>query len=133
MIKLNCITLPVDDFARSLSFYRDWLRLPEESVTPGEDHCAFQFPGGLYLVIIKRDEFAQVAAPAGLKATPGATSAIVSYFAASPADVDSAVARAETSGGTATKPAQMPWGYTGYVQDPDGHLWEVMFNAELAA
>ena len=37
------------------------------------------------------------------------------------------------AGATVTKPAGPTFwgGYAGYFQDPDGHLWEVAFNAAL--
>jgi len=37
---------------------------------------------------------------------------------------------AAAAGGTITKPAQdVFWGgYSGYFADPDGHLWEVVWN-----
>ena len=44
-------------------------------------------------------------------------------------DLDRAVA----AGATITKPAgETFWGgYAGYFQDPDGHLWEVVWNPQL--
>ena len=49
---------------------------------------------------------------------------------ASREDVDALIARAETAGGKVLdKPRDRPWGiYSGYFQDPDGHLWEIMHN-----
>ena len=38
----------------------------------------------------------------------------------------------QAAGATIVKPAhQTFWGgYTGYFQDPDGHVWEVAFNPQ---
>ncbi len=38
--------------------------------------------------------------------------------------------QAERAGATIVKPAQATFygGYAGYFQDPDGHLWEVVWN-----
>jgi hypothetical protein len=48
-------------------------------------------------------------------------------------EVDSVLAEAKAAGATLTGPARArPWGiYSGYFRDPDGHLWEVMWNPEL--
>lgn len=38
--------------------------------------------------------------------------------------------RAAAAGATVVKPAQETFygGYAGYFADPDGHLWDVVFN-----
>jgi uncharacterized protein len=45
-------------------------------------------------------------------------------------DVDVLLDRAEAAGATRTAPAHdRPWGiYSGYFRDPDGHLWEIIWN-----
>ena len=45
-------------------------------------------------------------------------------------EVDEVVSRAEAAGATVTdRPHDRPWGiYSGYFQDPDGHLWEIIWN-----
>ena len=136
MTTIHCLTLAVDDIERSLTFYRDGLGLP----TPGDagaggDHVALPLPGGLYFVLILRPEFAEFTGLAGqTTAAPGTSECILSYFAASREDVDAILDRAERAGGLRRGPtAERPWGYAGYFSDPDGHLWEVMWNAGLAA
>ena len=44
------------------------------------------------------------------------------------------MAQAEAAGATITDPARDRFfgGYSGYFQDPDGHLWEVIWNPEFA-
>jgi uncharacterized glyoxalase superfamily protein PhnB len=48
----------------------------------------------------------------------------------SPGDVDRAVAEFVAAGATIVKhPEPTEWGgYSGYVADPDGHLWEIAHN-----
>ena len=50
------------------------------------------------------------------------------------AEVDALLARAEGAGATLTaSPRDRPWGiYSGYFRDPDGHLWEVIWNPRYA-
>jgi uncharacterized glyoxalase superfamily protein PhnB len=45
------------------------------------------------------------------------------------------LAQAEAAGGRLLNPAQPTFwgGYGGYFQDPDGHVWEVVFNPHLQA
>jgi uncharacterized glyoxalase superfamily protein PhnB len=49
------------------------------------------------------------------------------------AAVDEALRAAVAAGATVTDPAhERPWGiYSGYFQDPDGHLWEVICNPAM--
>ncbi|HEY2365823.1 MAG TPA: VOC family protein, partial [Polyangiaceae bacterium] len=47
--------------------------------------------------------------------------------------VDAVLSSARAAGATLTDTAHdRPWGiYSGYFADPDGHLWEVLWNAAL--
>jgi len=47
--------------------------------------------------------------------------------------VDAVLGAAEAAGARLTAPAhERPWGiYSGYFQDLDGHLWEVIWNPAL--
>lgn len=49
------------------------------------------------------------------------------------AEVDDVMEQARKAGATIVKPtADTFWGgYGGYFQDPDGHLWEVVWNPDL--
>ena len=57
----------------------------------------------------------------------------IGHAVASKAGVDAQLARAEAAGATVTVAArERPWGiYAGYFRDPDGHLWEVMWNPQI--
>ena len=48
-------------------------------------------------------------------------------------DVDAVMAQAKAAGAQIVKPAANTFwgGYGGYFQDPDGHLWEVVWNPQL--
>jgi len=48
-------------------------------------------------------------------------------------EVDALMELAEKAGAKIVKPAADTFrgGYAGYFQDPDGHLWEVVYNPEL--
>lgn len=48
-------------------------------------------------------------------------------------EVDEVMNLAEKAGATIIKPAQDTFygGYAGYFQDPDRHLWEVVYNPDF--
>jgi uncharacterized protein len=126
-VAISCVTVPVDDLQKSLAFYRDGLGLtPEEQ---DEDHAAFDVDG-VYLVLLNRSEFGVYVESVGHRpAGKGAAEAILSYFAESRADVDAVMAKAQAAG-AAVSPAEDDEGvYSGYFTDPDGHTWEVLFDA----
>lgn len=52
---------------------------------------------------------------------------------ASKAEVDEVMTAAKAAGATIIKPvADTFWGgYTGYFIDPDGHLWEAVWNPQF--
>ncbi|CAE6940628.1 VOC family protein [Ectopseudomonas khazarica] len=51
---------------------------------------------------------------------------------ASAEEVDALMAQAAAAGAMLVKPAQATFrgGYAGYFQDPDGHLWEAVWNPQ---
>jgi predicted lactoylglutathione lyase len=57
----------------------------------------------------------------------------IGHAVASRAEVDEGISQAESAGAViADRPHDRPWGiYSGYFRDPDGHLWEVLWNAAL--
>lgn len=131
--RINCITLAVDQLEKSLVFYRDGLGLPTKDVADATDHLALELPGDLYLVLLLREEFSEFAKLANQQEVlRGMSECILSYFAASKEEVDAILTRVEAAGGEIPSQAkEHPWGYAGYFTDPDGHLWEVMWNSKL--
>jgi uncharacterized glyoxalase superfamily protein PhnB len=57
----------------------------------------------------------------------------IGHAVASKAEVDALLSQAEAAGATLTdRPHDRPWGiYSGYFRDPDGHLWEILYNPRL--
>jgi hypothetical protein len=134
---ITVLTLGVDDLARSLAFYRDGLGFPTKGII-GQDstHGAvafFSLQPGLKLALWPRQS---IAVDTGLVAQArSATEFTLGHNVASPAEVDAVMAQASRAGATMTKAAQPTFygGYAGYFQDPDGHLWEVVHNPNLAS
>ena len=141
--RVHVITLAVDSLDRAFKFYRDGLGLESQGIVgtefPGDDRhpagaiAMFQLHGGLILTLYPRSELAKDAnAPVG---PPKTGEFSIGHAVSSRAEVDALLAQAEAAGARLTDQAHdRPWGiYSGYFQDPDGHLWEIMFNPELAA
>jgi catechol 2,3-dioxygenase-like lactoylglutathione lyase family enzyme len=139
--RIHVITLAVDDLERALSFYRDGLGLespgiigtefPGDDVNPAGAVAMFQLHGGLILALYPRTELAKDAKVP--LASPNAGEFSLGHAVASREAVDSLLTAARTAGATLMEePHDRPWGiYSGYFRDPDGHLWEVMWNPAL--
>lgn len=141
--RIDVITLAVSDLDRSLAFYRDGLGLhsdgvigtefPGDETTPAGAVAMFHLEGGLILALYPRSELAKDAdMPLG---PPGAGEFSIGHLVGSRSDVDALLAQAEAAGATLMgEPHDRPWGiYSGYFRDPDGHLWEVIWNPQLQA
>jgi uncharacterized protein len=133
--RVTLITLAVDDLQRALRFYRDGLGLPSAGIVGEEfEHGAvafFDLALGLKLAVWPRRSLAH---DTGLPVTPrSATEFCIAHNVTSREEVDAVMEEARRAGATVTKPAGPTFwgGYAGYFQDPDGHLWEVAFNAAL--
>jgi catechol 2,3-dioxygenase-like lactoylglutathione lyase family enzyme len=135
--RIDVLTLGVADLERSLAFYRALglesggvigTEFVGDEATPGGAAAMFELQNGLILSLYGRDDLAKDA-----NATfdaPGRGEFSVGHLVASREDVDAVLAQAEAAGATVTdEPHDRPWGiYSGYFRDPDGHLWEVIWN-----
>jgi catechol 2,3-dioxygenase-like lactoylglutathione lyase family enzyme len=133
--RITVITLGVDDLEKSLAFYRDGLGLPTEGVIGREfEHGAvafFHLSAGLMLGLFSRQN---LAFDAGLEVSPRSpTEFSLGHNVNSREEVDGVMEQAERAGARMIKPAQETFwgGYAGYFQDPDDHLWEVVWNPEI--
>jgi len=122
---LSILTLAVRDLERSAAFYTAWgFRLSGAS----QKMIKFFHAGQLALGLYGWDALAEDAGvpPAG----DGFRGATIARNMPSKADVDSAIAAAIQAGGSLVKPAHDAFwgGYSGYIADPDGHLWELAYT-----
>lgn len=124
---LHIVTLGVRDLARSIDFYTalGW----ERHGDPEQGIVWFRTSGSWIGLFGYADLAADAAldAPDELPAYRGVTLAI---NLPTEGEVDEAFTAAVAAGATVVKPAErMEWGgYSGYVADPDGHLWELACN-----
>lgn len=133
--RITVLTLGVDDLERSLAFYRDGLGLSTEGIVGTEfEHGAvafFDLQSGLKLAIWNRNDIAHDATIA--KTAPSPTEFTLGHNVSSKEEVDLVMEQASKAGAKIIKPAQETFwgGYAGYFQDPDAHLWEVLWNPQL--
>lgn len=132
---ITAITLGVEDLERSLAFYRDGLGLPTEGIIGTEFEngavAFFRLRGGLLLALWPKRSFANEASIANGGPSPIQFS--LGHNVDSREDVDALMAQAAAAGATIVGPARDRFfgGYSGYFQDPDGHVWEIGWNPDL--
>lgn len=130
--RIKVLTLGVDDLPRALAFYRDGLGLPTDGIigTEFEDGAVVFIPmnGDFILALYPRAALAKDARV--LLAPPSPTDLSIGHVVGSMPEVDAVMRQAEQAGARITDPARTRFwgGYSGYFQDPDGHLWEVAWN-----
>lgn len=132
--RISVITIGVDDLERSLRFYRDGLGLKTEGIIGTEFEYGavafFDLEAGLKLALYPRSSLAHDSTlPLG---QPSATELSLGHNVSSKQEVDAVMEQARKSGAVIVKPAQDTFwgGYAGYFQDPDRHLWEVVWNPQ---
>ncbi len=129
---ISVITLGVDDLNRSLRFYRDGLGWPTEGIVGQEfEHGAvafFDLQAGLRLALWPRTSIAHDAKVP--LSDPSPTAFTIGHNVGSKEEVDLVMERARQAGAVIAVPAHDTFwgGYAGYFQDPDGHLWEAVWN-----
>jgi catechol 2,3-dioxygenase-like lactoylglutathione lyase family enzyme len=132
--RITVITICVDNLERSLRFYRDGLRLKTEGIIGKEfEHGAvafFELQAGIKLAIWPRRSLAHDSGVALGK--PSATEFSIGHNVSSKTEVNAVMEQARRAGANIVKPAQDTFwgGYAGYFQDPDQHLWEVVWNPQ---
>lgn len=88
----------------------------------------FDLSNGVKLAIWDQDDLAH---DSGLtKAPASSTSFSIGHNVSQRSEVDEVMEQAREAGAAIVKPAQETFygGYAGYFTDPDGHLWETVWN-----
>ena len=133
--RINVITLGVDDLEKSYEFYHNGLGLPSKGIVGKEfEHGAiafFDLQNGMTLALYPRKFLAlDVSIPVSV---PSSTEFSIGQMVRSKAEVDALMDQAKKAGATIKENAKDRFwgGYSGYFQDPDGHLWEVVYNPNM--
>ena len=127
---INYITLGVADLAESRRFYREvfgW----QETADSNENIAFFQAGNALLLALFGKAALARDAQiPEQSSGFPRFT---LAHNVGSEAEVDALFAGFAAKNANVIKaPQKVFWGgYSGYLADPDGFLWEIAFNPFL--
>ena len=133
--RFTVITLGVENVERAFKFYHEGLGFSSQGIIGKEfEHgevAFFDMPHGMKLALYSREDLAWDAKVE--KQTPSTTEFSIGYTTYNQAEVDEIMSLAKKAGAKIVKPAQKAFwgGYSGYFQDPDGHLWEIAWNPQL--
>jgi catechol 2,3-dioxygenase-like lactoylglutathione lyase family enzyme len=128
MTQPRVVTLGVEDLARSRQFYSrglGWTPLLDL-----DEIVFYQWGPGFVLAVWTRSELEK---DIGRPIRRGGAFSL-GHNVASPAEVSELVERARAAGATVVKePQEAPLfgGHQGCFLDPDGHLWDVVYNPGL--
>jgi uncharacterized protein len=124
--RIHFVTLGVSDIGKARSFYERGLGWKPSAASQG-DIVFFQL-GGVVLALYPRRLLAEDATVEAKGS--GFRGVTLAHNVRSKEDVAKVLQIAEAAGAAIVKPAQdVFWGgHSGYFADPDGHLWEVVWN-----
>lgn len=128
--RLSIITLGVNDFQKATSFYEDifgW-----EKMDSSNESITFFKLNGILLSLYPKEKLAEDAqVPAEGNGFRGLT---LAFITRSESEVDELVTKLAAKGTTVVKaPEKAFWGgYSAYIADPEGTLWEIAYNPFLA-
>lgn len=130
--RISVFTLGVADLEKSVAFYRDGLGLKTDGIIGKEFAYGavafFDLQNGLKLALWPKESISK-----DTNITEQASSSLeftIGHNVNSREEVDAVMKQAENAGAKIIKSTQDTFygGYSGYFQDPDGHLWEVVWN-----
>jgi catechol 2,3-dioxygenase-like lactoylglutathione lyase family enzyme len=133
---ITVITLGVDDLEKAFDFYKNGLGLATKGIIGTEFEYGavafFELQHGIKLAVWPRKSIAH---DTGITRSPASpTDFTLGHNVDSREEVDAVMEQARQVGATIVKEAHDTFwgGYSGYFQDPDKHLWEIVWNPNLA-
>src|SRR5215207_2302637 len=133
--RITVLTLGVDDLERAVAFYRDGLGLKTQGIIGTEFEYGavafFDLQASLKLAILPRKSISH---DSGIPVGPSSpTEFTLGHNVSSKEEVDATMQQARKAGAVIVKHAHDTFwgGYAGYFEDPDRHLWEVLWNPEV--
>ncbi len=128
-IRTTVVCLPVRNLDKTLAFYKKALGFADAQISEGM--IALELPN-LSLFLMEQAAFESYTTKVGLLAQfpSGNAGTVISCAMETQAEVDAILENAPRHGGTApTKAAndEASGGYVGYLLDPDGYLWELVY------
>lgn len=133
MPKMIFVNLPVRDLERATAFYEALGARKDERFCDGTASCMV-FSETIHVMLLTHDKFRQFT-PKRIADAKESTEVLVCVSAESRQEVDEVVGRAGAAGGKVDPGPQQDYGfmYGRSFEDPDGHIWEVMWMDLQAA
>ena len=127
--RLTIITLGVSNLQRSTEFYES--KFGWKKSGSSNEHISFFLLNGIYLALYGKQELANDAMVGG--AGNGFNGFTLAYNTRSEKEVDHIIEALRDKGVEIVKePQKVNWGgYSSYVSDLDGNLWEIAYNPFL--
>jgi predicted lactoylglutathione lyase len=133
MTKMIFINLPVSDLARATAFYQ---AVGAEKNAQFSDSTAsgMVLSETIHVMLLTHDKFRQFT-PKRIADAKTSSEVLICVSAESRGAVDDMVAKASAAGGVADPSPKQDFGfmYGRSFEDPDGHIWEVMWMDVAAA
>jgi predicted lactoylglutathione lyase len=133
MSKMIFVNLPVNDLKLSTSFYEAVGAKKNAQFSDGTASCMV-ISETIHAMLLTHGKFRQFT-PKAIADAKSTSEVLIALSADSRGDVDTMVEQASKAGGTADPCPRQDFGfmYGRSFEDPDGHIWEVMWmDAEAA-
>jgi hypothetical protein len=134
MAKLIFVNLPVSDLGRATAFYQAIGATKNEQFCDDTASCMV-FSETIHAMLLTHDKFRQFT-PKKIADAKTSSEVLICISADSRDGVDDIVGKAKAAGGAADPSPKQDFGfmYGRSFEDPDGHIWEVMWmDVEAAA
>ncbi|WP_162913119.1 VOC family protein [Rhodospirillaceae bacterium SYSU D60014] len=133
MSKLIFVNLPVSDLERATAFYEAVGAEKNEQFCDGTASCMV-FSETIHAMLLTHDKFRQFT-PKKIADAKTTSEVLICLSADSRDSVDAMVGKAEAAGGSIDPCPKQDYGfmYGRSFEDPDGHIWEVMWMDVEAA
>ena len=133
MAKLIFVNLPVSDLDRSVAFYEAVGATKNPQFSDGTASCIV-FSETIHAMLLTHEKYSQFTSKRIADAHE-TSQVLICISADSREEVDGVIARAGSAGGTLDPTPTQDYGfmYGRSFEDPDGHIWEVMWMDVEAA
>ncbi len=133
MPKMIFVNLPVSDLAASTAFYEALGAEKNPQFSDATASCMV-FSEAIHAMLLTHDKFREFT-PKAIVDAKSASEVLICLSADSREDVDAMVGKAQAQGAVIDPTPQQDYGfmYGRSFEDPDGHIWEVMWMDAAAA
>ena len=133
MAKMIFVNLPVSDLARSTAFYQAIGAEKNPQFSDGTASCMV-FSETIHVMLLTHEKFRQFT-PKKIADAKETSEVLICISAESREAVDDTLGKAEAAGGVTDPGPQQDYGfmYGRSFEDPDGHIWEIMWMDVAAA